>query len=568
MKGMKVTGWYTLLTVLCLLLATASVEGQLIFTTNNGAITITGYTGTSGDVVIPASIDGYPVKRIGEYAFSSKQSLTNVSIPNTVTNIERLAFLDSGLKSIAIPDGVINISQSAFANCRSLADVTFGIAVQSIEDDAFYGCTSLTKVFIPSNLTNIYSTAFVYCTSLTNFDVAPFNPVFSSVSGVLLDKIEAAVIRYPAGRHGNYTFPSSVSSIGDNAFEFCFNLTNTVLSDAITNIGRYAFYGCNNATNFTLSSSLQTVGDYAFSSCSKLSSIVIPTNVQSIGRSSFSSTALTSVLLPASATNVASSAFSYCYNLNAINVAMNNPAYVSVTGILFTSNLTKLVKFPILKSGTSFQPTSYVIPTGITTIEEEAFRSCMFSNVVIPSSVTSIGRYAFDDCFRLTSILLPNGLAYIGFSAFAGTGITNLTVPGSVAIFEGFGGWSNLRNIYFLGDAPSRGTNNYVQAIITGATVYYLPGTLRWGTKLFGVPTAPWLPTLQGSSGSLINQSNQFSFNINWASGRTVVVETSTNLPPAAWLPLATNTLTGSSANFTDAEWRNYPVRFYRVRMQ
>lgn len=567
MMCLKVKRWQTLLAALGLLLVADSAVGQLTYTTDNGAITITGYSGTSGEILIPASINGFPVTSIDEYAFTGMMGLTNVSIPNTVTNIGALAFLSTGLKSIGIPGSVTKIEQATFMDCPNLAGVTIGPGVRSIEVDAFYGCTSLTNLFLPQSLTNIFSTAFVRCTNLTSFEVAPLNPVFSSISGVLFDKTETVLRNYPAGRPGDYTFPNSVTHIGDNAFAFCFNLKNVVLPAGVTNIGRYAFYGCNNVTNFTLSSSLQTIREYAFNSCSKLASIVVPPNVLSIETAAFSSTALTNVLIPASATNVASGAFSYCYELQAIQVATNNPAYVSVAGILFTSNLTTLIKFPIRKSGTMFQPTSYTIPAGVTTIADEAFRSCMFSNVLMPTSITSIGRYAFDNCSRLTNLLLPDGLTYIGYGALA-SGITNLIVPSSVTIFEGFGSWSSLRNIYFLGDAPGPGTNSNTHQILNQATAYYLPGTEGWKSKLFFVWTRLWLPTLASNGGTFINQNNQFSFDIQWASGQTVVIEACTNLPPSGWIPLSTNTLTSSSTTFTDAGWRNHPERFYRVRMQ
>ncbi|HWY32809.1 MAG TPA: hypothetical protein VNX46_18740 [Candidatus Acidoferrum sp.] len=61
-------------------------------------------------------------------------------------------------------------------------------------------------------------------------------------------------------------------------------------------------------------------------------------------------------------------------------------------------------------------------------------------------------------------------------------------------------------------------------------------------------------------------QSNGFGFNINWASGQTVVVEACTNLANTSWLPVQTNMLSGGSFYFSDPQWTNYPARFYRLR--
>src|SRR5690242_2749344 len=88
----------------------ALVQAQLTYTTNNGAITITGYFTAAGlDVVIPASIDGYPVTSIGDGAFQGS-SLTSVTIPNSVTNIGDNAFSEcTGLTSVTIPNSVTSI---------------------------------------------------------------------------------------------------------------------------------------------------------------------------------------------------------------------------------------------------------------------------------------------------------------------------------------------------------------------------------------------------------------------------------------------------------------------------
>ena len=95
------------------------------------------------------------------------------------------------------------------------------------------------------------------------------------------------------------------------------------------------------------------------------------------------------------------------------------------------------------------------------------------------------------------------------------------------------------------------------------ATVYYLPGTTGWSNSLASVPTVLWLPAIQADT-SLGISTNGFGFNINWASGQTVVVEASPDL--INWQPVQTNAIMTGSSYFSDPQWTNYPGRFYRLR--
>src|ERR1019366_6238186 len=115
-----------LLPLLLLLALPAVVQAQYTDATNNGTITITGYTGSGGAVTIPDTINGLPVTSIGSYAFQNYTSLTSVTIPNSVTNIGR----------------------NAFQGCTRLTSVTIGNSVTSIGNYAFYYCYSLTSVTI------------------------------------------------------------------------------------------------------------------------------------------------------------------------------------------------------------------------------------------------------------------------------------------------------------------------------------------------------------------------------------------------------------------------------------
>src|SRR6266436_2482748 len=109
---------------LALLALPAVVQAQFNYTTNNGAITITGYTGPGGVVTIPDTINGYPVTSIGDAAFYYGSTVTSVTIPTSVTSI----------------------GGSAFFFCTSLTSVTIPNSVTSIGNDTFYYCTNLTSV--------------------------------------------------------------------------------------------------------------------------------------------------------------------------------------------------------------------------------------------------------------------------------------------------------------------------------------------------------------------------------------------------------------------------------------
>jgi hypothetical protein len=142
-----------------------------------------------------------------------------------------------------------------------------------------------------------------------------------------------------------------------------------------------------------------------------------------------------------------------------------------------------------------------------------------------------------------------------------------MTIPASVTNISDWAFWdcSGLTNVYFLGNAPT--TDSYTFNGDDQATAYYLPNTSGWDEffSVTGVPIALWLPQVQ-TDASLGLQANQFGFNINWASGQTVVVEACTNFSNPDWQPVQTNKLTTGTAYFSDPQWTNYPSRFYRLR--
>jgi hypothetical protein len=190
-----------------------------------------------------------------------------------------------------MPDGLTEIENYAFYNCSSLSDVTMGVGLTNIESYSFYGCVNLTAVNLPVNVAFIEAYAFSRCMGLKSITVDAQNMVFSSVDGVLFNKGQTALMRYPEGRVGVYTIPDGVISIEGYAFSSCNRLTDVTIPSSVVSIGTYAFSSCSGLTDVTIPDGVTTIGEGAFSGCTGLATVTVPASVTSSGDWTFSSCA-------------------------------------------------------------------------------------------------------------------------------------------------------------------------------------------------------------------------------------------------------------------------------------
>ena len=202
-------------------LASKREDDYVYYETQYGAV-ITGYTGDSTRVRIPATIGGVAVKALygveddddDFYGAFQGKKLVAVQIPEGITYIGRNTFSENELANVTIPNSVTYLS--GFRDNKLLTNVTIPKSVTSIEVFAFSGCTSLTSVIIPNSVTNIGSYAFRGCTNLT---------------GV--------------------TIPNNVTSIEVFTFSGCTSLTSVTIPNSVTSIGKGAFGGCTKLTSVT-----------------------------------------------------------------------------------------------------------------------------------------------------------------------------------------------------------------------------------------------------------------------------------------------------------------------------
>ena len=196
---------------------------------------------------------------------------------------------------------------------------------------------------------------------------------------------------------------NSVTTIGEWAFIRCKSLTSITIPDSVTTIGDGAFYECYSLTNITIGDCVTTIGDYAFCDCDSLTNITIGDSVTTIGDYAFSDCE--------NITNVFADLVTWC-NINFYNIA-SNPLYCEAN--LYLNN--KII-------------TDLIFPSGITEIKRYAFLNCYsLISVTIPDSITRIGEYAFCNCKNLTNVYCK------------------ATTP---PVLEGdpFSDCDNLRNIY------------------------------------------------------------------------------------------------------------------------
>ena len=230
-------------------------DGNLKYTVNadGQSVTVSGTSGSPTQLTIESSISykdkNYTVTKIAMWAFNKCNSLTEVTIPNTVIEIDYQAFYYCpNLKKVTIHEGVKTIGQTAFIGCTQLTSITIPSTIKNM-DAAFPSNPKLSQVTLTNGIYRISSSAFKDCTGLTEIKV-----------------------------------PTSVYEICSDAFNGCTGLTSVTLEKGINIINRNAFKDCtelndvkyngyktdwekvrvNNAGNDTLTSKVRYLCDINF----------------------------------------------------------------------------------------------------------------------------------------------------------------------------------------------------------------------------------------------------------------------------------------------------------------
>ena len=326
-----------------------------------------------------------------------------------------------GLKSLNLPANFTWIGDRAFAGCYNLTALGMS-GVETIGESAFNDCDSLTSIVLPDSCRSIGAFAFEDCDYMNSLTLNQG-----------LEEIGEAAFR-SCDSIGTVNIPGSVQSIGYEAFAYT-PVVFLTLEEGVGGIGERAFAECDSLTAVTVPGTVSGLGDGVFFACDTLATVVLEPGVQTIGMNAFDDCyALTSLTLGEGLTTIGDYAFDDC----GISGVLTIPNGVTYIGVEAFNNCGALYEV-------------YVGETSGLTVGDNCFYGCgTLNGAYFAEGLVSLGNSAFDYCEAMTWVSLPEGLEYIGTWCFSNDALYSVTIPSTVTtIGEGaFNNCNNLEGVY------------------------------------------------------------------------------------------------------------------------
>lgn len=313
-------------------------------------------------------------------------------------------------------------------------DIVEKIILKDGITEVYYGAfatfTNAKEIHIPATVNNIMSNAFehpnyvnVGMNELTYIYVSSENPYYLSNDGVLFNKDQTELIRFPSKRATEYVVPEGVEKICAKAFENSYDLVSIILPSSLTIIDFDAFANCQSLAQINIPENVTHLYSGAFSSCYDLKNVYFPKELQQISIDAFyNCRSLVKVELPKNVSLlmpigglVNSNPFGGCTSLKNILIDDDSENYISIDGVLYSKDKTELVAFPAGRSGVAN------VLEGTEKICNKAFYGAkLLTNIVLPDTLKEINSFAFASCYSLQSIILPQSITELKYQTFSG----------------------------------------------------------------------------------------------------------------------------------------------------
>ncbi len=341
---------------------------------------------------------------IGDSAFNSCTSLTSFDFPDSLTYIGGWAFQSSGLTEVNIPNSVTELGELAFAECGNLTKVTIGNGLSAISAGAFSKCENLEYVYIPGTVQTIKLLSFAWCPKIETLIIEDGVKLIENHAFSCAPQIYDSLVGPSNTSLKTLIIPDSVEEIWNHAFYGMEALEELTIGNGITRIASDCFYNCFSLEELKLGNKVEYIDARAFANCHSLTQLVLPDTLKEIGQEAFyGGENILVINFNDGLRVIGDSAFSGCRSITEADL----PDTVMSLGTRAFYNCTNLRHVEL--------------STKMTAIVESTFQNCSaLQSLTIPDAITSIGANAFNGCTALTTVTTNNFINSVGGAAFDG----------------------------------------------------------------------------------------------------------------------------------------------------
>lgn len=241
------------------------------------------------------------------------------------------------------------VGKAMLASCEKLKRIVLPLQTTKIEADAFRNCSSLHTIEVPTLVESIETSAG--CTALTEINVQAGNSHYSSKDGVLLSGDGKSILWFPMGKEGEYTLPSTVTTVGDYAFRNC-RIETFHFADGLTSIGKYAFYN-SSVKEVSLPSTVKQIPTGLFQKCADLTTVHLGKNTEMLGDYVFDGCPITNLYIsaptpPYCSNNTFASSGNNIFSTCRVHVPKNRRIYYR--GDMIWAQFKRIVEEEVLKA--------------------------------------------------------------------------------------------------------------------------------------------------------------------------------------------------------------------------